>query len=408
MKKKNSIEQKEKHTGKKAAALLRGAAEVVIPGGMTAAGVILYGLETAEQIRTGVLMGLLLLLIQFVKARSRIVKDYLYDNDEHPNRFTMAFLLLFGLSCLFPLFTQMGWPFLSVAVALTLFSNALIGMVSFTALLTAACLLAAAPVHVFVMYLICGICAVTLFSVLDDSFRVEMPIILSCLVYITSMCANTVIVRNSNLSFEMFVIPVISLFLNVVLMLMLLWYINTRVVRREKNRYVEINDPEYALMARIKEKGMTYYYHAIHTAYLCNKIASRTSVDTDIVRACGFYHEAGILLGENTKENLMAVVRVEYKFPPEVCDILVEYKKNGRFKHKETAVLYMSAMVVDTLMELFAEDPKAKVNYKELIEEMFHKQTVKGRFLECDISIHDMTQMKKILMEENLYYDFLR
>lgn len=161
-------------------------------------------------------------------------------------------------------------------------------------------------------------------------------------------------------------------------------------------------------MTRIKEKGMQYYYHAIHTAYLCNKIASRTQVNTDIVRAAGFYHEAGVLLGENTKENLMAVLRVEYKFPPEVCEILIEYKKNGRFRHKETAVLFMSALVVDTLMELFAEDPKAKVNYKELIENLFHKQMARGRFWECDITMEDMTLMKKILVEENLYYDFLR
>ena len=408
MKKKNNTEQKEKRTGIKAGVLLRGAAEVVIPGGMTAASVLLYGLETAEQIRTGVLAGLLLLLVQFAKARSRIVKDYLYDNDEHPNRFTFVFVFLFGLSCLFPLFTQMGWPYLSIAVALTLFSNAMIGMVSFSTLLTISCVLAGASAHIFVMYFVCGICAVVLFSILDESFRVEIPILLSCMVYVTSMCANTIIIRNSNLSFEMLVIPIIGLFLNIVLMLMLLWYINTRVVRREINRYVEINDPEYVLMTRIKEKGMPYYYHAIHTAYLCNKIASRAHMDVDVVRAAGFYHEAGVLLGENTKENLMAVVRVEYKFPPEVCEILVEYKKNGRFKHKETAVLFMSALVVDTLMELFAKDKDAKVNYKELIEGLFHKQTAKGRFLECDISMEEMTLMKKILMEENLYYDFLR
>lgn len=375
---------------------------------MTAGSVILYGLETAEQIRTGVLAGLLLLLVQFVKARSGIAKDYLYDNDEHPNRFTAVFLPMFGAACLFPLFTQLGWPYLCIAVALTLFSNAMIGMVSFTALLTVSCMLSGASTHIFIMYFMCGICAVILFSVVDESFRVEIPILLSFLVYLTAMCANTVIVRNSNLSFEMFVIPVISLFLNIVLVLMLLWYINTRVVRREKNHYVDINDPEYALMTRIKEHGMLYYYHAIHTAYLCNKIASRTGMDADIVRAAGFYHEAGILLGENTKENLMAVVRGEYDFPEEVCEILVDYKKGGRLKHKETAVLFMSAMVVDTLMELFAEDKKAKVNYKELIEGMFHKQTAKGRFLQCDITMEEMTLMKKILMEENLYYDFLR
>ncbi|MCM1538271.1 MAG: hypothetical protein NC254_07735 [bacterium] len=408
MKKKNNAEQKENHTGKRAAALLRGILEFVIPAGMTVGSVLLYGLETAEQIRTCVLAGLLLLLVQFAKTRSRIAKDYLYDNDEHPNRFTLVFLIAFGLACLFPLFTQMGWPYLSVAVALTLFSNAMIGMVSFTALLTVSCMLAGASAHIFVMYLICGLCAVVLFSVLDESFRVEIPIILSCMVYVTSMCANTIITQNRNLSFEMFVVPIIGLFLNVVLMLMLLWYINTRVVRRESNRYVEINDPEYDLMVRIKAQGMTYYYHAIHTAYLCNKIASRTGMDTDVVRAAAFYHEAGVLKGENTKENLMAVVRGEYHFPPEVCEVLSEYKKGGRLKQKETAVLFMSAMVVDTLMGLFAEDKNAKIDYKELIEGMFHKQTVKGRFSQCSITIGEMTMMKKILMEENLYYDFLR
>lgn len=393
---------------KAAAALLRGVIEVAIPGGMTAGSVIWYGLETAEQIRTGVLAGLLLLLVQFARARSRIAKDYLYDNDEHPNRFTIVFLVLFGLACLFPLFTQMGWPYVSVAVALTLFSNAVVGMVSFVALLTISCVLAGAPVHIFVMYLVCGLCAVILFSVLDENFRVEIPIILTCLVYVASMCANTIITQNSNLSFEMLIIPTIGLFLNVVLMLMLLWYINTRVVRREINRYEEINDPEYVLMARIKEQGMIYYYHAIHTAHLCGKIASKTKVDGDIVRAAAYYREAGILKGEDTKENLLAVVRGEYHFPPEVCEVLMEYKKGEKLKHKETAVLFMSALIVDTLMEMFAEDKEAKVNYKEMIETLFRKQTAKGHFLQCDISMEEMTMMKKILMEESLYYDFLR
>ncbi len=390
------------------AAALRTAVELVIPAGMTALALSFYPLSVEEKIRTGVLAGLLLLLVQFAKGRSRLADDYLYDNKNKGGRFSIAYLVLYAAACLFPLFTQLGWPFLSIAVVLTLFSNALVGMVSFTALLTISSLLGGVSMHVFMMYFICGICAVVLFSALDESFRVEVPMILTCLVYIVSMSANLIITRNANLSFEMLIVPIISLFLNIVLILMFLWYCNTRIVSRLKGRYMEINDPEFELMVRIKEAGMTYYYHAIHTAYLCNKLAVRLHMNADAVRAAGFYHDAGVIHRTDSKEGLLAVVRDEYRFPQEVCSILEEYKTGGSIATKEAAVLLMSVTVIDTIMSLFEKDKNARVNYPELIEGLFQKKTDKGIFRHCNISIEEMGLMKKILTEENLYYDFLR
>ncbi len=390
------------------AAALRTAAELVIPAGMTALALSFYPLSVEEKIRTGVLAGLLLLLVQFAKGRSRLADDYLYDNKNKGGRFSIAYLVLYAAACLFPLFTQLGWPFLSIAVVLTLFSNALVGMVSFTALLTISSLLGGVSMHVFMMYFICGICAVVLFSALDESFRVEVPMILTCLVYIVSMSANLIITRNANLSFEMLIVPIISLFLNIVLILMFLWYCNTRIVSRLKGRYMEINDPEFELMVRIKEAGMTHYYHAIHTAYLCNKLAVRLHMNADAVRAAGFYHDAGVIHRTDSKEGLLAVVRDEYRFPQEVCSILEEYKTGGSIATKEAAVLLMSVTVIDTIMSLFEKDKNARVNYPELIEGLFQKKTDKGIFRHCNISIEEMGLMKKILTEENLYYDFLR
>lgn len=409
MKKEKKADRQKTHTKKNGAEILRTAAEIVIPAGMTALSVYLYGIVAAEQIRIGVLVGLLLLLVQFARARSRIADDYLYDNRWNQNRFLAAYLVLFGASCLFPLFTQMGWPFLSIAVVLTLFSNALVGMAAFTSLLTVSALIGGVSMQVFLMYFICGICAAVLFSSLDESFRVELPMILSCMVYGTSMCANVIITRNANLSYEMFIIPVISLFLNVVLILMLLWYTNTRIAGRIKGRYMEINDPEYELMQKIKKTGMQYYYHAIHTAYLCNKIAVRLQMNADAVRAAGFYHEAGVIHhAADPKNSLLTVVRDEYRFPQEVCDILEEYTEGGPVKNKETAVLMMSAAVIESIMKKFEKDKDAKINYKELIELLFQNKMDKGSFQRCNITMEEMGLMKKILMEENLYYDFLR
>ncbi len=393
---------------KKGMEVLCTVAEILLPAGMTALAIHLYGISTDEKIRTGVIAGLLILLVQFARVRSWIADDYLYDNKDHPVRFLLAYVVLFGASCLFPLFTQMGWPFLFVAIVLTLLGNAVVGMVSFTALLTVASLLGGVSMHVFMVYFICGICVTVLFSSLDESFRIEIPVILSCMVYMTSMCANIIITRNANLSFEMFIIPVISLFLNVVMMLMFLRYANMRIVSRTRNRYMEINDPEFELMVKIREAGMTYYYHAIHTAYLCNKIASRLQMNVGAVRAAGFYHEAQVIHGPDEKTGLLSVVRDEYHFPQEVCDILEEYQKGGEIRTKENAVLTMSVCVIDSIMSVFETDKNAKVDYRQMIERLFSEKTDKGFFRRCNISIEEMGIMKKILMEENLYYDFLR
>lgn len=369
--------------------------------------VYLYPLELSEQIRTMVTVALFLLLLLFSEIRSRIAGDYLYDNAAHRGRFYMAYVVLFALACFFPMFTRTGWPFLFYAVVLTLFGNSITGMVSYVSILSFTCLVGQTDFQTFLFYFFTGMCVVILFSVLDENFRIEIPVILSLLCFMVSLCANLIITQNANLSFQMFLVPLISLFLNTVLMIMFLWFVNISVINREKSRYQEINDPEFELMAKMKEAGKQHYYQAIHTAYLCNKIASRLSMDTDAVRAAGFYHGAGIIKGEDSLENLMEICR-EYEFPEKVCDILREYKQNGRILNKETAVVLMSSAVIDAIMSLFEQDHDAKIQYHEVIGHLFQKKTEKGIFDKCNISIYEMNQMKKILVEENLYYDFLR
>ncbi len=319
----------------------------------------------------------------------------------------MAFWILFAISCFFPMFTKTGWPLLFFAVVLTLFSDCIMGMVSYVTILSFTCMIGQVDFYTFLFYFISGLCAVILFSVLDERFKIEIPLILSLLCFVASLCANVVITQNANLSLQMFIVPFISLFLNTVLIIMFLWYVNMAIVSREKTRYQEINDPEYELMTKIKEAGKEYYFHAIHTAYLCNRISTKLAMDTDAIRAAGFYRSAGIIKGEDDMQNLMAVCK-EYEFPDKVCAILREYKANGRIKTKEAAVVLMSGAVIDSIMYLFAQNPKANIQYSEVIGTLFSKKMDKGIFEHCNITIFEMNQMKKILMEEKLYYDFLR
>ena len=379
----------------------------VLPVLFCAAASFLYPISMDEKIRTNVLVILLLFVLWFAEKRSRLAGEYLYDNAAHTERFHTAFPLLFAISCFFPMFTKTGWPLLFFAVVLTLFSDCVTGMVSYVLILSFTCLVGQVDFHTFLFYFISGVCAVILFSALDKRFKIEIPLILSLLCFVVSLCANIVITQNANLSLQMFLVPCISLFLNTVLIVMFLWYVNMAIVSREKTRYQEINDPEYELMCKIRETGKDYYYHAIHTAYLCNRIATRLSMDTDAVRAAGFYHSAGVVKGEDNVSNLLTVCR-EYEFPDKVCEILKEYKAGGRIHTKEAAIVTMSAAVIDSIMYLFAQNPKATIQYSEVIGTLFRKKTEKGIFEQCDISIREMNQMKKILMEEKLYYDFLR
>lgn len=350
---------------------------------------------------------LFLLLLVFCESKSKIAGDYLYDNERHRGRFYQSYMILFALASAFPMFTKTGWPFLFYAVVLTLFSNSVTGMVSYVSILSYTCLLGQVDFNTFLVYFFSGMCVVILFSVLDEKFKIEIPLILSVLCFMVSLCANQIITQNANLSLQMFLVPMISLFLNIVLIFMFLWYINISVINREKNRFQEINDPEFELMEKIKEQGKEHYFHAIHTAYLCNKIATRLSMDVDTVRAAGFYHKAGIVKGEDNIDNLMDICK-EYDFPEKVCDILKEYKKNSRILKKETAVVVMSDAVISSIMQRFTQDKNAVIQYDEMIGQLFKNKMDRGIFNNCDISLHEMNQMKKILIEENLYYDFLR
>ena len=399
-------EDREERTAKRKK-VLAGVLCYVLPLLFCVAASFLYPIPMYEKIRTIVLVTMLLMVLLFAEKRSGITKAYLYDNGARTERFYMAFWILFAIACFFPMFSKMGWPLLFFAVVLTMFSECIMGMVSYVAILSFTCMVGQVDFYTFLFYFISGVCAIVLFSVIDERFKIEIPLTLSLLCFVASLCANVVITQNANLSLQMLIVPFISLFLNAILIIMFLWYVNVSIISREKSRYQEINDPEYELMNKMKEAGKEHYFHAIHTAYLCNRIATKLSMDTDAIRAAGFYRSAGIVMGEDNMQNLMAVCK-EYEFPDKVCAVLKEYKAGGRLKTKEAAVVTMSGAVIDSIMYLFAQNAKANIQYSEVIGAIFSKKMQKGIFDQCDITMYEMNQMKKILMEEKLYYDFLR
>ncbi|MDE6214157.1 MAG: hypothetical protein K2M70_11870, partial [Lachnospiraceae bacterium] len=64
--------------------------------------------------------------------------------------------------------------------------------------------------------------------------------------------------------------------------------------------------------------------------------------------------------------------------------------------------------IVSSILYLFAKDPKAELDYAQLIDTVFRKKFETDELWENDISLGQLYKMKKIFLQEKLYYDFLR
>ena len=64
--------------------------------------------------------------------------------------------------------------------------------------------------------------------------------------------------------------------------------------------------------------------------------------------------------------------------------------------------------IVSSILYLFEKDPKAELDYKQLIDTVFSKKLETDELWGNEISLAQIHEMKKIFFEEKLYYDFLR
>ena len=171
---------------------------------------------------------------------------------------------------------------------------------------------------------------------------------------------------------------------------------------------MDLNDPEFPLLVQLKELSKEEYYHAVHTAYLCDKIAKRLGYDDTVVKACGYYHRIGILKGEVSWENTQEIC-AEYHIPNEVRRILEEYVvPSETIVSKETMVVLFADCIVSSISRLFAKDSKAKLDYEKIIDTNFNNKMKSEDMWKNSMSLGELKEMRKIFSEEKLYYDFLR
>lgn len=394
---------------KRKGSLFQEAAILAVTAAAAAAAAFLYGKTQIETVKIVLFMVIASGCVIFSIEESREQKTFLFDNELYLWRFTVIYLLFLTGSVLFPLLPSAGWPFLATFVGLMLFSNQVIGMCAGTTLLMLTVLLGNAPsIDTLFVYFVSGMTGVIVFSYVNEEFKVGVPILVSLLMQVICLCIQSVLLVNETLAVQMFLIPLVNTMVCLILLLIILKFFSYSTIYRHRDMYIDINDPEGQLLSELKSFSKEEYFHAVHTAYLCDRMAKKLNLNAAVAKACGYYHKIGVLKGENTWENVSAVL-IENEFPQPVKDILEEYlEENKRLISKEAVILMFSETVISSLTYLFSKNPNNELDYDKLIQAVFKKKMESGIIRYSNITLGELDEMKKILTRENLYYDFLR
>lgn len=376
---------------------------------VTAVAAFLYGKEVETLTGITILSGMCGGAVLFTLEKSRIMQMLLYDNERNLWRFMLVYEMFLIAAVCCPLLPETGWPFLAVFVALMLFGNELTGVVAGCGLLTIAMLLQGNgdPV-VFVIYVLSGIAGVLLFSTLDEEFRIWLPMLVSLMLQFVCLCVYTVLYARESFRLSMLLIPAVNTVVSLILLLIILKFFSFSLIYKTRDIYMDINDPECPLLVELKNVSKEEYYHTIHTSYLCSRIAGKLSLDEDVVKACGYYHRIGTLRGNNDWENTEQILK-ENHFPERVIELLKQYlDPTERIVAKEIVVLLFADTVISSIHYLFSNDKEAQLDYQKLIRTIFKKKLESNVLEYSEISFEELRKMKKIFVEEGLYYDFLR
>lgn len=380
----------------------------ILTGIVTAFVGYLKGWDLTQLISYTVLVLLGTLSVLFLHAFCCEKDLYDYDNKEHFGRFCVLWVLSLAMSVVCSYLPVAGWPFLVVYLWFTLFGNMTIGITSGTVMVLLTVLLAGESIPAFILYFLCGIVCASLFYKLDQNYKILVPLCVSVMCLLVGLTAGVVLYENEKLDIQLFIIPFINIVVSAILMVVVLKVFSALFIYRYRVKYLEINDPEFPLQAQLKSQHKGKYYQAMHTAYFCDRIATRLKLNAEAAKAAGYYQHIGTLNGEENWENTKVFCE-EYDFPPAVHNILQEaLDKKSAIVSKETAVLIFSDGVISAILYLMEKQPEIKPDYDQIVDKVFKSKLKSGMFSKCKLTLEEISVMENIFKEEKLYYDFLR
>lgn len=363
---------------------------------------------TAEIMRNTIALIMGGMVVLFLWYQSVFGHTLQYDNEKHQIRFFGIFFVCYLLAGIMIFLPVGSWAFLSVMVLLSMFSNSFIGLASGSTLLMITVSLSPdTTMYNFFFYFMIGLVGISLFRNLDVDFRVGEPLFLSALSSLCLQTAYLVIFENQPLHIEILILPILNLFINLMLLFLILKYFSHLAMYHIQDKYEEINDPEFPLLAKLKEKDKEQYFEAVHRAYLGDRISKRLHINDKAVKGCSYYYKLAQSTRSQQEDEGFLPLQESYGFPEEL-KVLMEECIQGVYGSKESCVVLTSDQVISRIRKAQKEKPNEEIPYREMITEIFDELIMGDSLILCDISIKELRIMEKVYIEEKLYYDFLR
>lgn len=361
----------------------------------------------SEIIRNSIIISWGSLVIVFLWYQNKFYNNLEYDNSQHPLRFLIVYLICFAVSVGMIFAPASSWVFLSIMVVLSMFSNTLIGLTAGSVLLLITTSLSInGTMYIFFLYFIIGLIGVSLFHNLGLDFQIAGPLVISGVASVIMQTAFIVIFENQPFGMNVMFMPLLNLFINMVLLFIILIYFSKLSMYLLQDKYSDINDQEFPLMAEFKKNHKDKYYEAIHTAYLGERIARKLNMNDKAVKGCCYYYKIGDETRE-TEDGSIVPISEYYGFPDELT-ALIEECRQEKYGSKEACVVLTSNKVIRSILISQTTMQNKQITYTNIIEAIFQKMIHTDLLENCDISIRELNIMKKTFIEENLYYDFLR
>lgn len=329
-------------------------------------------------------------------------------NQGHEKRSLILYFVGLAISSLYAFIPFYAVPFGFLAIILVIFSNSYFGYIMYLSYLCLYNCFFTRSMEEFIVLLLIGALGSTLFATLNKEFRyggalcsyLIMDFALYFLVFLSD--SNTCLVG------DFILYSAIRIFVLFILLTILMKIMNDSFICKNDHFYVSINDPDHELLISLKYIDENAYFHAVHTAYLSDKAARLIHADASLAKALGYYHRIGLLQGEDNIQNTLTVAAT-YHFPEELQNAMREFGiKNTEHVSKEAAIVQICDALVSSLTYLFQKDLNAQLNYEKIIDVIIKKKLDCNDLASCDLTLCELTQIKKGLVEEKLYYDFLR
>lgn len=367
-----------------------------------------YQMEAYLFYRNLLVFALVMLLIAFSFWLAD-KKEMLFSwNRGHIVRYTLVICLavffLYGMGYV----PFMAAPISAIAIILTVFSGSMCGIFSYLGLILQYCLLQEVSNEQLLVLLVTGLLGSILFSSLDRNFRYAGALFAYLAGEVICYGSFFLITEQGTAFGDLMLFLCIHLFVALVGVLIILKLLGVLCIYRDVRILSVLNDPEYSLLAQLKDMDKDAYFHAIHTAYLSEKAARRIGINAPLAKAGGYYHKIGLLQGSDSIRNTILVGNANH-FPDSLICLLKEFGiKNIKHVSGEAAIVQIADVVVSTISYMFQKDNKAVLDYGKIVDVIIKKKLETGDFDYCQLTMEELSEIKKCFAEEKLYYDFLR